>query len=171
MRIPDSAPVLAARCGAMRDASAKLREQARAICEASALLRRLTQWNPRLADPVVSPPGDPRRRGEAVVHCVLCGERVPARDLSMAIGRPTHTGCYEQHLRRHEASLRALFREPADLWCRSCLAGQVGLTLEHVNAISGRLLAQRAIRTAPGTCRHCRRARLVLAVRTVAPTD
>src|SRR5438093_1253385 len=92
---PVSGPVLAARCGAIRDVSAKLRERARAVREASVLLRRLIQTKSRATEDAADSFATLRlRRTGHVVHCVLCGERVPARDFSLAVGRPTHAICH-----------------------------------------------------------------------------
>jgi hypothetical protein len=73
-----------------------------------------------------------------------------------------HAACYDRHLRAHEAPIRELLGDGRSRWCRSCLVRKLGIPLEDVYAVSARLLAQRAIRTAAGACTQCRHPRLVL---------
>jgi hypothetical protein len=166
------APLLLARCGAMREVSARLRERAQTICQASALLRGFSAGPSPLRLPGALRESVARRTVRVGVTCTMCGLRVTPRDLSLAASRPVHAQCQDARMRALEAPVAALvaatFEAP---WCRRCIARRLGIAHEDVYALSARLLVRRAIRSAAGVCGDCGRPRLLVATTRPATAD
>ena len=83
------------------------------------------------------------------------------RELALSAGRPSHPACYDtrlQNLEQHVLATLSCAQPP----CRSCVARALDVALDDVYAVTGRLLARRAVRGTAAYCPVCRRPSLVL---------
>ena len=149
---------LLTRCEAVRQTSARLREQARALCELSTHQRQLMQWRPP-ATPTQKPP------------CDVCGELVESRDLVPGAARPTHAACRKRRARQVETAVVALLATDAAPCCRRCLADSLGTDLRAVYRATARLLARRSVRATAGACSKCGAPSLLMTVVALRNTD